>query len=147
MGEAAKDVTESSLEEIPRHECLELLASQPIGRVAVASPGSAPLVVPVNYLLDGEVVVFRSDIGAKLHALRHPVSFQVDCVDAIHRTGWSVLIRGTAYEATHWEVDHLHLESWAGDDKQHWVRVVPDVITGRRIRRPEQLAFDSRGYL
>lgn len=139
--------SEPALEEILRGECLELLASQPIGRVAVASPGSGPLVVPVNYLLDGEAIVFRSDLGAKIHALNQPVSFQVDQVDALHRVGWSVLVRGIAYEANHWEVDHLDLESWAGDGKQHWVRIVPDAITGRRIRRPQELAFDSRGYL
>ena len=92
--------------------------------------------MPVNYLLDGDVVVFRSGPGTKLRALRGtPASFQLDDIDPTQRTGWSVLVRGRADEATHWEIDHLDLTAWAPGDKSHWVRVVPDAITGRRIRR------------
>ena len=59
------------------------------------------LVLPVNYVLDGDVIVFRSDPGEKLDAIDgHPASFQIDFIDAFHHTGWSVLVRGTAYRAT-----------------------------------------------
>jgi nitroimidazol reductase NimA-like FMN-containing flavoprotein (pyridoxamine 5'-phosphate oxidase superfamily) len=138
---------ESSLDEIPREECLALLASMPVGRLAVASPGAPPLVVPVNYVLDGEIVVFRSDPGEKVIQLRgSPVSFQIDQIDPSRRTGWSVLVQGVAYEATPHEVEHLHVEPWAGGQKSHWVRIVPASITGRRIRLAE-IRRDSRGYL
>jgi nitroimidazol reductase NimA-like FMN-containing flavoprotein (pyridoxamine 5'-phosphate oxidase superfamily) len=107
----------------------------------------APLVVPVNFVLDGSVVVFRTAGGGKVDGLRSgPISFQVDGIDPFHRTGWSVLVEGVAYEATRWEVRHLDLSPWAPGQKDRWIRLVPTSITGRRIRK-EYLLFDSRGYM
>ena len=140
-------VEDSTLDELTREECLKLVGALTVGRIAVAAPDSSPLVVPVNYLLDGEVVVFRTGPGTKLRELRGtPVSFQVDEFDQLRHTGWSVLVRGNAYEATHWETDHLVLPTWAPGKKGHWIRVVPAAITGRRIRLPDQFV-DLGGYL
>lgn len=133
------------VEEIPRDECVTLLRAMAIGRIAVSVPEDAPLVVPVNYVLDGEVVVFRSDAGIKLARLQgHPASFQVDFIDPFHRAGWSVLVQGVAREVTVTEVEHLSLASWAGAPN-HWVRLVPATITGRRIVLPE-IEVETRGY-
>jgi nitroimidazol reductase NimA-like FMN-containing flavoprotein (pyridoxamine 5'-phosphate oxidase superfamily) len=119
-------------------DCFRLLMTQSVGRLAVAMPGEAPLVVPVNYVLDGTVVVFRSDLGDKLALLREqPVAFQIDQIDYFHRTGWSVLVQGPAYEATHFEVEHLMLRPWAEGEKSHWVRVIPSSVTGRRLILPD----------
>ena len=66
-------------EHLTTEECLELLATVTVGRIAVAVPGEAPVVVPVNFAMEEDVIVFRSDEGSKLDALRlHPASFQVD---------------------------------------------------------------------
>lgn len=138
---------DATFEELTRSECLAHLAQHTIGRFAVALPDSSPLVVPVTYVLDGEAIVFRSGSGAKVDALHHrPVSFEVDDVDVIERTGWSVLVKGTAYEATHWEVGHLAIEPWAPGTKPRWVRIVPNSISGRRIVLVPCDA-DARGYL
>jgi len=135
------------LVELSRDECLELLKGHRIGRFAVAVPDAAPMVVPVNYLLDGDVVVFRSGTGTKLRALRGtPVSFQIDEIDQVHQTGWSVLVRGRAYEATRWETEHLVLPTWAPGDRERWVRISADAITGRRITQADQFT-DLGGYL
>ncbi len=137
---------DATLEEIPADECLRLVAAFGVGRFAVALPGQPPLVVPVNYILDGEVVVFRSGPGSKVEGLRaHPASFQIDLIDPFHRTGWSVLLQGVAHEATAAEVAHLELTPWVGD-RVHWVRLVPSTITGRRIALAE-VTVDLRGYL
>lgn len=147
MTAPADHASSPELEELSREECFQLVASLSIGRVAVARHDQPPLVVPVNYVLDGEVVVFRSDPGTKVYALREqPISFQVDVVDPYHRAGWSVLITGVAYEATLVEIEHLTIEPWSGGAKQHWIRVLPQVVTGRRIRLPEIRTRD-RGYL
>jgi nitroimidazol reductase NimA-like FMN-containing flavoprotein (pyridoxamine 5'-phosphate oxidase superfamily) len=136
-----------SLEEIPRDECLKLLASSPVGRLAVGLPGAPPLVVPVNYVLDGEIVVFRSDPGEKVVQLRgSPVSFQIDQIDPSRRTGWSVLVQGVAYAATKREIEHLDVDPWAPGEKSQWVRIVPASITGRRIRLVDVQRGDT-GYL
>lgn len=147
FGEA--DESRGELIELDRQECLELLASQPVGRVSVAEPGQAPLVVPVNYRLDGEAIVFRTGPGMKATLLRRlPVSFEVDAVDWTGRTGWSVLLRGRAYVATHWETDHLNLMPWATGDKTIWLRIVPDEITGRRLlARDLGWPSEARGYM
>lgn len=137
----------ATMVDLSREECLALLGAHSVGRLAVAAPGAAPLVVPVNYLLDGEVVVFRTGPGSKLRMLRGtPVSFQLDDVDPARRTGWSVLVRGRAYEATRWETEHLRLDPWAPGSRGHWIRVVADTVSGRRLRGPASLV-DLGGYL
>ena len=138
-----------NLAELSRDECFELLRTQPVGRLAVADDDGPPLVVPVNFVVAGEAIVFRSDPGLKLRLLRRrPVSFQADFVDPFHHTGWSVLAHGTGYEASHWETDHLTLEPWAEGTKGQWVRIAVDDITGRRLSAVE-LAWppSDRAYL
>jgi nitroimidazol reductase NimA-like FMN-containing flavoprotein (pyridoxamine 5'-phosphate oxidase superfamily) len=124
--------------ELTRDECLRLLRVFTVGRVAIASASGSVVVVPVNYIVDGDVIVFRSDPGEKLGRLHErPASFEIDEIDPFHHTGWSVLVRGTAFRATAAEVEHLDIRSWAAGDKPHWVRVVPDEITGRRLVAPD----------
>jgi uncharacterized protein len=135
------------LSEIPREECVQLLALHRVGRIALPTLEGAVLVVPVNYVLDGEVIVFRSDPGEKLDAIHgHRASFQIDYIDPVHRTGWSVLVQGTAHRAGHREIEHLALDPWVGGEKDAWVRIVPRSISGRRLTI-EHLPLDSRGYL
>ncbi len=133
------------IEEIDREECVELLGSLSVGRIAVARPGGPPLVVPVNYALFGDVVVFRSGVGTKLDILQdQPVSFQVDLIDPVHHTGWSVLIQGVA-EIVDNENLTYGIETWAPDPKPFVVWVKPAAITGRRIKVPLP-PVDARGY-
>jgi nitroimidazol reductase NimA-like FMN-containing flavoprotein (pyridoxamine 5'-phosphate oxidase superfamily) len=135
-----------SYEALDREECLVLLRWEPLVRLAVAAPGCSPIVVPINFVLDGETVVFRSDPGEKLTRLAdQPVSLQADRFDWYRRIGWSVLVQGTAREIDPAEVDGLDLHAWAPGAKDHFVRVIPDSITGRRLvlERPET---DQRGY-
>lgn len=135
-----------SFEELDRDECIECLGSKRIGRVAVDVDDGSPLVVPVNYALDDETVVFRTGPGSKLLGLRtQPISFQVDDADPYRRTGWSVLVRGVAFEI---ESDDAVDDPapWAPGEKAHWVRVMPMEITGRRVVW-SGVAVDARGYL
>jgi nitroimidazol reductase NimA-like FMN-containing flavoprotein (pyridoxamine 5'-phosphate oxidase superfamily) len=139
--------TPAELRALTTEECLERLAACRVGRFAVALPGQAPLVVPVNYVLDGDVVVFRSGAGEKVERLRqHPASFQVDQIDPGRQTGWSVLITGVAHEAAPAEVAHLDVEPWAPGERRRWIRVVPHTMTGRLIV-PSELVLGNDGYL
>lgn len=137
-----------ALDELSAGECFRLLATHSIGRIAVVTEDDeAPLVAPVNYVLDNGAVVFRTAAGTKdTEVRRHRVSFQIDEIDPFHRTGWSVLVRGYAREATDWEVAHVAVEPWAPGVRGRWIRLEPDTVTGRRIVRPG-LAPDLRGYL
>ena len=137
----------SRLVEIDEHECWELLAAAPIGRLAVPAGTAAPSVFPVSFVLDDWVVVFRTGRGEKLRAsVQGPVSFQADSYDPVHRIGWSVLVKGVAYEAGEGEIGHLTFEPWVRTDRDHWMRLVPLEVTGRRIL-PGGPELDSRGYL
>lgn len=129
------------LEELSREECLELLASHEVGRLAVVVEGQ-PVIFPVNYALDGDIVVFRNDPGTKLtHARLDKVAFEIDDVDGATREGWSVVVTGTARELTDAldEVSvreqNLPLRPWATGDKAHWVRIIAGAISGRRLHQ------------
>lgn len=65
------------------------------------------------------------------------VAFEVDGVNNVHRTGWSVLIRGTAEPVTdHSELERLRrlpLVPRAPGAKPHYVRIRHDEVSGRRI--------------
>ncbi|MFJ8350178.1 pyridoxamine 5'-phosphate oxidase family protein [Streptomyces sp. NPDC094153] len=119
-------------------ECWERLGTHGIGRVALpAHPG--PGVFPVNYVVDGMTVAYRTDPrGAAVPEPGGEVSFQVDHVDESRSVGWSVLLAGSAEHVTDPEaVERLAErpvgEPWAGGVRNLWIRVVPAEISGRRI--------------
>src|SRR5438270_13114062 len=93
----------SGIEMLDREECLRLLASHQVGRLAVAYDGH-PDVFPVNYVLDGEHVVFRTAEGSKLRgAEREPLAFEVDDIDLTSQTAWSVVVHGVGQRMTSFE--------------------------------------------
>jgi uncharacterized protein len=129
----------TGLDVIDRDECLRLLARGGLGRVAVAADGSRPTILPVNYVTDGEAIVFRTAPGSKLTAVtrgRH-VAFEIDGANALAHTGWSVVVTGKAEEVTDTEelarMRQLPLTPWADGDKPHWIRVPIEHVTGRRV--------------
>ncbi|MFD0533894.1 pyridoxamine 5'-phosphate oxidase family protein [Actinomadura luteofluorescens] len=56
---AANSSDEPVLEELDRAECMKLLSGGSIGRVAF-DDGEGPTVVPVNYAVEGDSVIFRT---------------------------------------------------------------------------------------
>jgi nitroimidazol reductase NimA-like FMN-containing flavoprotein (pyridoxamine 5'-phosphate oxidase superfamily) len=129
------------LEVLSMEECLTLLGSRPVGRLAYVDRG-APSIVPVNHLVDGRTIVFRALEGSKTEALLlgRPVAFEVDDHDPARSVGWSVLVHGTATPVEDVEARRFaaELDSWAAATSMRHtiVRLVPDEITGRRLRRP-----------
>ncbi|MEM9605984.1 MAG: pyridoxamine 5'-phosphate oxidase family protein [Actinomycetota bacterium] len=128
------------LEVMTPDECLQLVAADEIGRLALGT-GGTPEIFPVNYALaDGEII-FRTDEGLKLTlAEQHQVAFEVDGLDRGAREGWSVVIKGRAQEVTVHDrpelrerVSSLALYPWAEGDRGHWVRIVPSQVSGRRV--------------
>jgi nitroimidazol reductase NimA-like FMN-containing flavoprotein (pyridoxamine 5'-phosphate oxidase superfamily) len=133
------EVDRNGLEMLDRDECLRLLDGEEVGRLAVVK-GGAPVVFPVNFVLDGDVVVFRTDGGTKLAAAgRAPACFEVDWFDRRRRAGWSVVVAGRLEEVTVYDgaalerVRRLEVDPWAAGEKAHWLRLVPGRITGRRV--------------
>jgi nitroimidazol reductase NimA-like FMN-containing flavoprotein (pyridoxamine 5'-phosphate oxidase superfamily) len=126
------------IQELTRAECFELLACGQLGRVAVTHDGG-PVVFPVNYVLDRHTVVFRTEPGAKLHVAGRGgrVCFEADGADDATRTGWSVVVRGEITEVTDPDelarLRELPLRPWAPGARDHYARILPAVLTGRRI--------------
>lgn len=129
----------AGLEMLDRFDCLALIAKGRVGRLGVVA-GGQPIVLPINYALIDDEIVFRTDEGTKLtEATRGKVCFQLDRFDDPSQSGWSVLVQGWAEEIT--QYDHpavqalrdLPVRPWAGGAKSHWFRIRPTAITGRRI--------------
>lgn len=148
-------LSEHPLEELDHYEMLQLLSRSEVGRLVVIE-NHFPLVFPVNYRMDGNIVVFRSHPGTKLHAANHHnVAFHVDHIDPDTRSGWSILIQGVAEDST----DHrttpnierarqLEIRPWAHGEKPRLVRIIPIRMTGRRLAAHEvEWSTDARGYL
>jgi len=131
----------AGLEILDADTCDRLLRDQAIGRIGIVLGGD-PLILPVNYAWVEGVVVIRSGAGSKLTAAaqRARASFQIDGLDPIYHGGWSVLVVGTLDEVVDPDSDPAcataRLRPWArgGGPRDHWLRLTPDRVTGRRIR-------------
>jgi uncharacterized protein len=87
------------LRELTEEECRHLLRTNFVGRIGL-SVAALPVVVPVNYLLDGDRILICSEPGAKLDAARHGLvaCLEIDEFDPVDHAGWSVLATGRLTE-------------------------------------------------
>jgi len=129
----------TGLEVLDREGCFALLRMRSLARIGVVVDGQ-PLVFPVNFALDGEGIVFRTEPGTMLSGVRHgPVAFECDGTDdpSLH-TAWSILATGPAIEVSNpVDLEHLHrlpLGPWCPGPLSIWLRMEPTTLTGRRIR-------------
>ncbi|HSK90408.1 MAG TPA: pyridoxamine 5'-phosphate oxidase family protein [Euzebyales bacterium] len=120
-------------------ECWQRLAAHParVGRVGVG--GASPDIFPVNYVLDGHSIVFRTAPGKKLAAVGRGerVVFEVDDIDATWHCGWSVVLRGFAQHVTdpaeRAGLEQLPLRTWDRAPKPEFVRIRTHLVSGREI--------------
>jgi uncharacterized protein len=138
------------LEVLPLAQCMSLLRSRPLGRLAYLEAG-APTILPVNHLVDGVSIVLRTFSGGKLDAaiIGAPVAFELDDHDPARGTGWSVVVRGRALlveDEERIERYEDELDSWAveTDATATWIRILPDEVSGRRLRRARSTSADVR---
>ena len=135
------EIDRNGLEVLARAECLSLLRRATIGRVAI-SVDALPAVLPVNFSLIGEDIVFRTNPGAKMDAAmaNNVIAFEVDDVDPVYQTGWSVLVQGMASEVVEpeqvAEMRMAPLRAWAGNGRDRFVRIPTQHVSGRRIPLP-----------
>jgi hypothetical protein len=120
-------------------ECRRLLASNHFGRIGITL-GHQPTVLPVNYVVDGETIVVRTEEGSAVHdVVGRRVAFEIDGIDQFNHTGWSVIAVGDARLVHDISLDHarhLPLTSFEPGPKDLWIEITTPVITGRRITRP-----------
>jgi len=122
----------SALEQLSRDECLRLMESVSVGRI-IYTRRALPAVELVNFALDHGDIIIRTDSGGKL-----AVATQVDLLDADQQAGWSVTAVGQSHEVTDpAEIAHLQkigLASWAPGVREHFIRISPEILNGRRLR-------------
>ena len=78
-------------------ECRELLEGGVVGRLAMATP-VGPRIVPVNYAVHGDAIVFRTAPYSELstYGWDTDLAFEVDHIDYETHLGWSVVALGRA---------------------------------------------------
>lgn len=123
--------------ELGHDECLDRLRSRAVGRIAVTDQ-ALPVIVPVNYLLLGNTLVFRSEPGGLLARACNEtvVAFEVDELALDGSSGWSVLVVGVAGPLDEGEMLRVAargLASAARPESQHFVGIRAGRLTGREV--------------
>jgi nitroimidazol reductase NimA-like FMN-containing flavoprotein (pyridoxamine 5'-phosphate oxidase superfamily) len=133
------------IEELDEAESLRLIAPGGIGRIAYASR-FGPAVLPVNYKWHDGAIVFRTtrhsaldeDLQTGIAGGNYTVAFEIDEIDVPGRQGWSVLIQGPAHhveaESERRAAEQAGVEPWPAGERELFLRIVPNRITGRRIK-------------
>lgn len=122
-------------------QCWERVRTQELGRL-VTRVGEVLDIFPVNYVVDGESVLFRTAQGSKLFELtvNDEVLFEVD--DHTDSDAWSVIVRGGAHRldtlAEQERAESLGLAPWIPTLKYNFVRVDPTSVSGRAFRRTQE---------
>ncbi len=133
-----EDASIPSTAVLQANDCWHLLKGESIGRLAVWV-NDHPEIFPLNYRVDHESLVFRTGAGTKLaSALGKQVALEADGADTEAGVAWSVIVKGHATALTRTpellgSVGQL-LFPWETGKKDHFIRIVPDSISGRRFR-------------
>src|SRR5271169_1219523 len=132
----------AGLEILPFDECLRLLASVPVGRVGFVADGEV-VVLPVNHVVDGQDVIFRTAHGSKLSAAegQNRAAFEADYYNEQTQAWWSVLVNGRAevvdaeadIERLSLSLSRLSVYPWVTAVRHpFWIRIRPTSVSGRR---------------
>jgi uncharacterized protein len=136
------------VEALSREECVLYLRAHGVGHVCVLRAGR-PAIYPVNYILDGDSIVFRTRQESDLYAatFESPAAFEIDGTETIYHEGWSVLVVG---QATHVhdsiEIDRLsgaRLTSWAGA-RGCFVKIGVEEVSGCHIGHRVPISTGAR---
>ncbi|MFI6565798.1 pyridoxamine 5'-phosphate oxidase family protein [Streptomyces sp. NPDC050534] len=124
--------------ELGRDEALELLGSVQLGRVTFTDQ-ALPSIRPAKHLVDAGDVIVRTHGGSALlgRALRSEVvAYEADEIDSATRTGWSVVVTGTAPRITDPGALARYqrlLMPWIDPEVGQVVRIQPEIVSGYRL--------------
>jgi nitroimidazol reductase NimA-like FMN-containing flavoprotein (pyridoxamine 5'-phosphate oxidase superfamily) len=118
--------------------CWSTLEEAAFGRLAVIA-GDDIDVYPINFVVDGTKIYFRTAPGSKLDAVTHDsrVALEIDGID--DTAAFSVVVKGRAerLEAPSEiaKAEALDLRPWIPTLKLRWVRIQPFEVSGRAFHR------------
>lgn len=121
--------------ELHPEQSWEFLSGHEFGRIAFHLLDEVHI-VPINYVVDDERLLFRTSEGSKLLGLKMnaDVAFEVDEIE--DEVATSVVLRGEAHELTGdamRAVEQLPLRPWVGTPKMRIIAIRVTEITGRRF--------------
>ena len=131
-------IDRAGLRVLSRDECLRLLATAELGRIAL-SVRALPVILPVQFALHGERIVIATHHGTTLERATRDavVAFEADGVTGDTESMWSVHVNGIASHVTDPAmIERLHrlqLSSWAPGQPTLFVAISSDHVTGRRM--------------
>jgi hypothetical protein len=132
----------SDTEHLSEQECWSLLDQHVVARLAV-DVGGQPDIFPINYIVHEGSIVFRTGAGTKLAAavLSRHVAIEIDGLE-VDGAVWSVVVKGIAHEVVDMDerfaMDDLPLYPWIASEKPNFVRIEPQLVTGRRFHIVER---------
>jgi hypothetical protein len=124
---------------LPAGECLDLMASVPVGRV-VYTRGALPAVELVSFTLDNSDIVIRPyDLSGVAMAASQVVAFEAGELDCRSGSGWSVTVAGQARHVTAAaelaQLTAISTRPLTAHQRTCFLRITPGPITGRRLYR------------
>ncbi|MCU1399891.1 MAG: pyridoxamine 5-phosphate oxidase family protein [Acidimicrobiales bacterium] len=139
--------TQTTIEVLDAAACWALLSMQSVGRVGYIVD-SQPMIVPINFKVIGERLVFRTDPGDKLTWIpQQNVCLEADrSDDPLH--GWSVVVHGLARDVTtalnseYEDIRRTVVPTSASLHDPRWIAIDVESISGRRL---SQLVLPTRG--
>ena len=126
-----------SISTLTEEESWELVDVASVGRLGFLADGDVKI-IPVNYLLDVDVIIrtLPDGIIAKLAGTR--VTFEVD-YHSNEGVGWSVLMHGDLKELPADEAELVgrwtRVLPWTGGNRSLFLSFHADSIEGRRVAR------------
>jgi len=139
-------IWDAEVEQMDEAECLRLISEGGVGRIAYSGQFGLA-VLPVCYkLLEGSIVV-RTPLGSTtdedlrtgIRGADYRIAFEIDKVGHDAQEGWFVVIQGPAH---HVDAHDDLLSAWVRAPRssdwhtpEHFVRITPAVIVGRRLRQ------------
>lgn len=128
----------TGLQTLDRIKCLDLLPTKQVGRLGYVTE-DGPRIVPLNYVTTTDAIVVRTlayGEGAR-YSVDQRVAFEVDELDESRRSGWSVLVVGTARMVSVEELEQILTrggpEPWAGGTRTLFLRIPLTTVTGRQV--------------
>ncbi|UXA17847.1 pyridoxamine 5'-phosphate oxidase family protein [Mycobacterium sp. SMC-4] len=132
----ATTTSDAPVTELTEAESWDRLARVSLGRLVTTVNGWTEI-FPVNFVVQGKTLLFRSAEGTKLltAVLNEYVVFEADDHNVVE--GWSVVVRGKARllagSTEMAEARRAGLYPWVATAKSRFVRITPQTMTGRRF--------------